>query len=98
MLYARTAALAAIAAAASTALAAATYSKATGPWSLSVSRHQIRLLPTARRDCPDCRGNGGWWIGGPFPEMEACRCWAGRLEMRIPLLRRPNLWLDEPPF
>ncbi|WP_318265286.1 NUDIX domain-containing protein [Streptomyces halstedii] len=49
-----------------------------------------------RPSCPRCHGEGGWWIGGAFPEMEACGCWSDRREIPIRLLPVPG-W-DEPPF
>ncbi|WP_051718175.1 hypothetical protein [Streptomyces megasporus] len=83
---------------ATAAVAAATVCVRTaGPWSLHVSRHLIELSPTARRNCPDCRGQGGWWIGGANPEMEACGCWSDRPTLRVRLLPRPPI-PDEPPF
>lgn len=59
--------------------------------------HRIELKPRTHRSCPDCRGAGGGWVGGPFPEMEACSCWTDRRELRIWLLPAPAL-PDEPPF
>lgn len=48
-----------------------------------------------RRNCPDCRGEGGWWDATPFgPEPVPCRC-IGRTR-RIPL--RPQRLDAEPPF
>ncbi|MGW1947353.1 hypothetical protein ACWCRC_23885 [Streptomyces sp. NPDC001940] len=55
------------------------------------------LKPQPRRSCPDCRGAGGWWVGGANPEMEACDCWATRRQLRIRLLPVPA-WPDGPPF
>ncbi|MFE4310429.1 hypothetical protein ACFRR6_30785 [Streptomyces sp. NPDC056891] len=92
---ARTAALVAAAVPATVAAAAAVLEA--GHWQLYADRHRIHLTPVARRSCPDCRGAGGWWTGGPFPEMEACDCWATRRELRIRLLPFPA-WPDEPPF
>uniref|UniRef100_UPI002F912B20 hypothetical protein n=1 Tax=Streptomyces longwoodensis TaxID=68231 RepID=UPI002F912B20 len=63
---------------------------------LYADRHRIELRPQPRRSCPDCRGEGGWWVGGAFPEMEACGCWSDRRELRIRLLPIPA-W-NEPPF
>ncbi|WP_406416570.1 hypothetical protein [Streptomyces sp. NBC_00842] len=91
----RTAAL--VAAAVSGTVAAAAVALKAGHWKLHADRHRIELAPVARRSCPDCRGAGGWWTGGPFPEMEACGCWAMRRELRIRLLPVPA-WPDEPPF
>ncbi|MDX2855157.1 hypothetical protein [Streptomyces scabiei] len=68
-----------------------------GHWKLYVDRHRIHLTPVARRSCPDCRGAGGWWVGGANPEMEACGCWSDRRELRIRLLPLPAT-ADEPPF
>ncbi|WP_407647198.1 hypothetical protein [Actinacidiphila soli] len=68
----RTAALAGVTA--SVALARTAYAFKAGAWSLSVSRHQIEQSPKVRRSCPCCHGDGGWWTGGPFPEMDACGC------------------------
>lgn len=79
-----------------TVTAAAAVLKA-GRWQLYVDRHRIELSPAARRDCRRCHGDGGWWIGGPNPEMEACPCWADRRELRIRLLRCAP-FPDEPPF
>lgn len=79
-------------------LAAATAAAAlrAGHLKLYADRHRIELKPQPRRSCPDCRGEGGWWTGGAFPEMEACGCWADRPELRVRLLPVPA-W-DEPPF
>lgn len=79
-----------------TATAAAIALKA-GHWRLTCSRHGIWLEPLPRCSCPDCRGAGGWWVGGANPEMEACGCWSNRRELRIRLLPVPA-WPDEPPF
>lgn len=68
-----------------------------GHWRMYADRHRIELTPRPRRSCPDCRGAGGWWVGGANPEMEACGCWAYRRELRIRLLPVPA-WPDEPPF
>ncbi|WP_398864358.1 hypothetical protein [Streptomyces pakalii] len=67
------AALLAAAAVPVTAAAATAVLKA-GLWRLYADRHRITLSPHPRRSCSDCRGAGGWWVGGPFPEMEACGC------------------------
>jgi hypothetical protein len=91
----RTAALVA-AAVPITVAAAATVLKASH-WRLYADRHRIELKPQPRRSCPDCRGAGGWWVGGANPEMEACDCWANRRELRVRLLPVPA-WPDEPPF
>ncbi|RPK32247.1 hypothetical protein EES39_39105 [Streptomyces sp. ADI92-24] len=68
-----------------------------GRWRLYADRHGIELKPQPRRSCPDCRGAGGWWVGGANPEMEACDCWATRRQLCIRLLPVPA-WPDEPPF
>ncbi|MFF0170717.1 hypothetical protein [Streptomyces prasinus] len=68
-----------------------------GHWRLHADRHRIELTPRPRRSCPDCRGTGGWWVGGTNSEMESCGCWANRPELRIRLLPVPA-WPDEPPF
>jgi hypothetical protein len=67
---------------------------------LYADRHRIEITARPRPNCPDCRGEGGWWVGGAFPEMEACGCWSDRRELRIPLLpvRAVDPWPDEPPF
>ncbi|CAM5542212.1 hypothetical protein I6J39_34390 (plasmid) [Streptomyces californicus] len=80
-------------------LAAATVAVAlkAGHWRLYADRHHIELKPQPRRSCPDCRGAGGWWVDGANPEMEACRCWTDRRELRIRLLPIPD-WPGEPPF
>ncbi|GGP84100.1 hypothetical protein ACWDY7_32200 [Streptomyces calvus] len=62
-----------------------------------VDRHRIELTPQPRRSCPDCRGDGGWWVDGANPEMGACGCWANRPTWRIRLLPVPA-WPDEPSF
>jgi hypothetical protein len=79
-----------------TVIAAAAVLKA-GHWQLHADRHRIELTPRPRRSCPDCRGAGGWWTSGPFPDMEACGCWSDRRELRIRLLPLPAT-PDEPPF
>ncbi len=68
-----------------------------GRWQLYADRHRIHLTPVARRSCPDCRGEGGWWTGGPFPELEACGCWSERHGHHIRLLPVPAR-PDEPAF
>ncbi|WP_431983115.1 hypothetical protein [Streptomyces qinglanensis] len=68
-----------------------------GHWRLYADLHRIELTPRPRRSCPDCRGEGGWWVGGANPGMEACGCWANRRELRVRLLPAPA-WPDEPPF
>ncbi|MGA5564289.1 hypothetical protein ACPCUV_24430 [Streptomyces platensis] len=79
------------------AVATATAVLKAGNWVLFVDRHRIELIPKARRSCSRCHGEGGWWVGGAFPEMEACGCWSDRRELRIRLLPIPA-WRDEPPF
>lgn len=69
-----------------------------GHWELYADRHRIHLAPVARRSCPDCRGAGGWWVGGVNPEMEPCGCWAERRELTLRLLPRPTVPYDEPPY
>ncbi|MDQ0701021.1 hypothetical protein [Streptomyces sp. W4I9-2] len=92
---ARTAVLVAAAVPVTAAAAAAVLNA--GHWKLHADRHRIHLTPVARRSCHDCRGAGGWWVDGPFPEMEACGCWSERRELRIRLLPVPAR-PDEPPF
>ncbi|HEY9327045.1 MAG TPA: hypothetical protein VIS09_02200 [Streptomyces sp.] len=60
-------------------------------------RHRIEITAQPRPSCLRCHGEGGWWTGGAFPEMEACGCWSDRREIRIRLLPIPA-WPDEPPF
>lgn len=95
---ARTAAL--LAATLPATLAMATAVLRAGHWQLHADRHRIHLVPVVRRSCPDCRGTGGWWANGPFPEMEACNCWSDRRELCLRLLPVParDPWPDEPPF
>jgi len=69
-----------------------------GHWRMTCSRHGIWLEPLPRPDCPDCHGAGGWWTSGPYPDMEACWCWAERRELSLRLLPRPTVPYDEPPF
>ncbi|MFZ3492301.1 hypothetical protein ACODT5_03505 [Streptomyces sp. 5.8] len=64
---------------------------------LSADRHRIELTPQPWPDCPHCYGDGGWWVGGAFPEMEACGCWSHRRELIIPL-RPVAPWPDDPSF
>jgi hypothetical protein len=78
-------------------LAAAAAALKAGHWQLYADRHRLHLTPVARRSCSNCRGIGGWWVGGPFPEMEACGCWSDRRELRIRVLPLPA-FPDEPPF
>ncbi|MEV8529000.1 hypothetical protein AB0451_33420 [Streptomyces sp. NPDC052000] len=68
-----------------------------GHWRLYAERHRIELRPRPRRSCPDCRAAGGWWVGGLFPEMEACGCWTDRRELSVRLRAVPD-WPDEPSF
>ncbi|MER5886958.1 hypothetical protein ABT160_24305 [Streptomyces sp. NPDC001941] len=91
---ARTAVLGAAAALITVAAAAVLES---GRWQFYADRHRLALTPRPRRSCPDCQGAGGCWIGGPFPEMEACDCWTNRRELYIRLLPVP-VWQLEPPF
>ncbi|TBO58887.1 hypothetical protein EYS09_15000 [Streptomyces kasugaensis] len=58
--------------------------------------HCIEITARPRPGCPRCHGEGGWWTGGAFPEIEACGCWSDRRKIRIRLLR-VSAW-DEPPF
>ncbi|WP_327713764.1 hypothetical protein OG912_38400 (plasmid) [Streptomyces sp. NBC_00464] len=67
-----------------------------GRLKLYADRHRIEITAQPRPGCPRCHGEGGWWTGGAFPEMEACGCWSERREIRIRLLPVPAL--DEPPF
>ncbi|TVL88465.1 hypothetical protein [Streptomyces sp. SAJ15] len=67
-----------------------------GRWKLYADRHRIEITARPRPGCPRCHGEGGWWTGGAFPEMEARGCWAHRRELRVRLLPVPA-W-DEPPF
>lgn len=92
---ARTAVL--VAAAVPVTVAAAAAVLKAGHWQMYADRHRIHLTPVARRSCPDCRGAGGWWVGGANPEMEACPCWSDRPELRIRLLPG-SPFPDEPPF
>ncbi|MEV0604550.1 hypothetical protein AB0I82_35360 [Streptomyces sp. NPDC050315] len=85
-----------LAAAVPASVGVATFVLKAARWQLHVDRHRIELLPQPRRHCPHCHGAGGWWVGGAFPEMEACGCWSDRRELRIRLLPIPA-W-DEPPF
>ncbi|MER5668578.1 hypothetical protein ABT113_49460 [Streptomyces mirabilis] len=78
-------------------LAAATVALKAGHWRLYADRHRIELSPRPRPRCPECHGAYGCWVGGPFPKMEACGCWAHRREFRIRLLPLPRV-PDEPPF
>ncbi|WP_128977367.1 hypothetical protein [Streptomyces roseicoloratus] len=87
-------ALAALPAAAAGAVAVALKA---GHRRLYADRHRIELTPQPRRSCPDCQGDGGWWVDGANPEMEACGCWTNRPTWRIRLLPVPA-WPDEPPF
>ncbi|MGW6016268.1 hypothetical protein [Streptomyces sp. NPDC055210] len=65
-------------------------------WQLHADRHRIHLLPRARHSCQNCRGTGGRWTGGPFPEMDACDCWSERRELRIQLLPLAGLPTTDP--
>ncbi|MGW2841834.1 hypothetical protein ACWCWD_29115 [Streptomyces sp. NPDC001493] len=80
-----------------TAATAAAVALKAGHWKVSADRHHIRVTARPRPHCPRCHGDGGWWTGGPFPEMEACDCWSDRPELRVRLLPVPT-WTDQPPF
>jgi hypothetical protein len=80
-----------------TATAAAVALKA-GHWRMTCSRHGIWLEPCPRPNCPDCHGAGGWWTSSPYPDMDACWCWAERRELVLRLLPVRDPWPDEPPF
>ncbi|MFE7948234.1 hypothetical protein [Streptomyces sp. NPDC057426] len=67
-----------------------------GHRTLNINRHRIEITAQPRPNCPRCHGDGGWWVGGAFPEMEACGCWADRREFRVQLVPVPA-W-NEPPF
>lgn len=69
-----------------------------GHWRLYADRHHVELTPQPHRSCPDCRGDGGWWVDGANPEMEACGCWTDRPSLRLPLWPVRAAWPDEPPF
>ncbi|MFD4756391.1 hypothetical protein [Streptomyces sp. NPDC058426] len=81
-------------------LAAATTAAAlkAGHWRLHADRHRIELTARPSRSCPECRGSGGWWLGGADPEMEACPCWSDRPQLRLRLLPAPAWPDNEPPF
>ncbi|WP_460074072.1 hypothetical protein [Streptomyces sp. YKOK-I1] len=68
-----------------------------GSWELVANRHEIRLSPRPRPDCPECRGEGGWWSEGLYPGGELCWCW-DRPTRTLRLLPRRDPWPDEPPF
>ncbi|WP_236246884.1 hypothetical protein [Streptomyces sp. CC210A] len=86
-----------LAAAVPLAVATAAAALKAGHLALHADRHRIELTPLPRPSCPDCRGEGGWWVDGTDPEMEACGCRANRPNWRIRLLPVPA-WPDEPPF
>ncbi|MFD8726265.1 hypothetical protein ACFV2H_52305 [Streptomyces sp. NPDC059629] len=65
---------------------------------MTCSRHGIWLEPLTYPGCPNCHGAGGRWTNGPYPEMEACWCWAERLELVLRLLPRPTVPDGDPPF
>ncbi|MFI6967246.1 hypothetical protein [Streptomyces sp. NPDC050255] len=69
-----------------------------GHWLLYDDRHRIEIKPQPRSSCPDCRGAGGWWVGGANPEMEACGCCSERSELRVRLWLVPAWPDNEPPF
>lgn len=77
-------------------LAAAAKVLKAGRRELLADRHRIEITARPRPGCPHCHGEGGWWTGGAFPEMEACGCWSDRREFRVRLLPVPAC--DEPPF
>ncbi|MFB6876362.1 hypothetical protein [Streptomyces sp. NPDC056323] len=60
-----------------------------GHHKLFADRYRIEITARPRPGCPNCHGEGGWWTGGAFPEMEACGCWSDRRELRIRLLPIP---------
>lgn len=66
-----------------------------GSWELAVNRHAIRLSPRPRPNCPDCKGEGGWWSEGLYPGGEMCWCW-DRPTRTLRLLPIPPY--DEAPF
>ncbi|MER7983369.1 hypothetical protein [Streptomyces sp. NPDC095817] len=68
-----------------------------GHWQVDVDRTHITVTPRPRRHCSFCRGAGGCWMGGPFPEMEACGCWSDRRHLRIRIGAAPDPW-PEPSF
>ncbi len=63
---------------------------------LYADRHRLEITARPRPNCPHCHGEGGWWTGGAFPEMETCGCWSDRRELRLRILPVPA-W-DELPF
>ncbi|MFD5820234.1 hypothetical protein [Streptomyces sp. NPDC127038] len=71
-----------------------------GRWQVDVDRKHMTVTPRPRRNCTTCRGAGGVWTSGSFPEMEACGCWSERRHLRIPLRYTPatDPWPDEPEF
>ncbi|GAA3381154.1 hypothetical protein GCM10020367_71320 [Streptomyces sannanensis] len=87
-----------LAAAVPAVVAAAAVALKAGHWRLYADRHRITLSPRPRRSCPDCRGAGGWRVGGAHPQMEACGCWSDRRELRVRLLPVPAWPDNEPPF
>ncbi|MGW1620525.1 hypothetical protein [Streptomyces sp. NPDC002172] len=87
-----------LAAAVPLAAAAAAAALKAGHRRLTCSTHGIRLEALPRPNCPDCRGAGGWWTSGPYPEMEACWCWSERRELSLRLMPVSDPWPDEPPF
>ena len=87
----------ALAAAVPAAAAAAAAALKAGHWKLHYSRHGIWLQPKPRPRCSECHGVGGWWTGGPNPEMDSCWCWSDRRELHIRLLPRPPI-PEAPPF
>lgn len=77
--------------------AAAAVALEAGAWELTANRYLIRLSPRPRRNCPDCKGEGGWWSEGPYPGGEMCWCW-DRPVRTLRLLPIKDPWPDEPPF
>lgn len=71
-----------------------------GHWQVETHRHYVTVTPRPRPRCTTCRGAGGVWTSGPFPEMEACGCWSERRHLRIPLQRAATArsWAKEPSF
>jgi len=86
-----------LAAAMPVAAAAAAIALKAGAWELRVNRHEIRLSPRPRPNCPDCKGEGGWWSEGLYPGGEMCRCW-DRPTRTLRLLTPRDPWPDETPL
>ncbi|MFI5672970.1 hypothetical protein [Streptomyces sp. NPDC051704] len=66
-------------------VAAAAAALKAGHLALHADRHRIDLTARPRPGCTRCHSEGGWWVGGAFPEMEACGCWAHRRELHLQL-------------